>query len=186
MSIDDKKKLEALVIKAKEGESEASVAAKVEILNIFKGIIVYISKKYFIKNYDIDDLISEGHNVLLNAIIRYKKENNCFYTYAYRSIENRFIDLLRKSKEGRPLNDLYITEELQDYIVSDEAPLEDKVYYKYLRKKIENLPKEERDIIKKVYFKGQTLTEIAKESGLSYTRVQYIRNRGLNTLKEII
>lgn len=182
MTIEDKKRLENLVTKAKDGDMDA----KEEILKYYKKVVLYNSKKYFIKGYDCEDLISEGYNAVLLAIVKYNVECDCFYTYGVRAIENRLKYLLRSSIEPEDKAAVNITDEIEDFLQSNDMAVEDMAYVNMLKGKIEKLHKDESEIIKKIYLRGETIKEIAKDKGVTYSRVQYLRNRGLCNLRGLV
>ena len=179
MEFKDKKHLEALVVKAKYGDA----TSKEEILEILRKAIRYYATRYFIKGYELEDLVSEGNNSVLHAINKYKTECNCFYTYACRSVENTFKYLLRKSKEPENKESISLTDELSDTLNNKEITVEDAALINIVKLAIEKLPEEQKDIIKEIYLKGNSISEVAKEKGLPFGRVQYLRNKGISRLQ---
>lgn len=179
MRIEEKRHLENLVIKAKIGDERA----KEEILTILEKAIRYYAARYFIKGYDLEDLISEGYNAVLKAINKYKTESNCFYTYACRSIENTYKYLLRQIKEPEGAENVSLTDELAETLNSTDMGVEDAALINILKRAIERLPEEEREIIKEIYLKDNKMSEIAREKGVPFGRVQYLRNKGISSLK---
>lgn len=182
LKIEEKMHLEELVIKVKYGNDKA----KEEILEILSKAIKYYAAKFFIKGYDLEDLISEGYNSVLHAINKYKTEYNCFYTYACRSIENNYKYLLRQRKEPENRESISLTDELSDTLNSKEIAVEDAVLINILKKAIETLPEEEKEVIKEIYIKDNTISDVARQKGLSFGRVQYLRNRGISNLKGVV
>ena len=182
MKIEEKNYLEALVIKAKLGDEKA----KEEILEILSKAIRYYAGRYFIKGYELEDLVSEGYNAVLNAVNKYKIECSCFYTYACRSIENTYKYLLRQSKEPEDRESISLTDELSEVLDSKEIAVEDVALINILKLAIEKLPEEEKEVIKEIYLKDNSMSDVAREKGLPFGRIQYLRNKGISSLKVVL
>lgn len=178
----EKQHLEALVVQAKMGD----IQAKEEILMILTKSIRYYASRFFIKGYDLEDLMSEGYNTVLKALNMYKIEGNCFYTYSCRSIENTYRHLLRSNKVPEDKNCITLTDALSDVLDSGEVAVEDKAYINILKLAIDKLPLEEKEVIRKIYLQDHSIGQVARDKGLTYSRVQYLRNKGLTNLKGIV
>lgn len=76
-----------------EGEERAVE----ELMERYKGLVNSISRAYFLKGVDRDDIVQEGMIGLFNAIVTYKLDGGIsFITYAHECIKNRILDCIRK------------------------------------------------------------------------------------------
>lgn len=180
-----------------------------EILELAKGGDMksreYIMKKYeplmykrsnlfFIKNYDDEDLFQIARVVALKAIDSYDKEKASNFTaYLDKAITNNFTNMLRGiSNRNNELSLDFETEkncEVHDILASDEFIediIERKELYSFVKKALDNLSKDERDIINFLYFEGINLKELSELKSDSYSKIRRKRNKILFKIKKYL
>ncbi|MBQ6894536.1 MAG: RNA polymerase sporulation sigma factor SigK [Clostridia bacterium] len=101
----------AYIEKCKNGDSEA----KNKLIEHNLRLVAHIAKKYSLKGYDNDDMISIGTIGLIKAVTSYNPEKNVsLATYSARCIENEILMTLRQGKKYQ--NEVL----LQDTVGSDK------------------------------------------------------------------
>ena len=189
MSIDEEKELELKLI---EGDKKA----KEEFINKNLRLVVSIVKKYINKGLPIEDLIEEGNIGLIKAVNTFDVSRNIkFSTYATVCINNEILMFLRKipkkevSIDNNINTDYYNVVNAKDILISDVDLFEDytkKETYLILRNMIEELPYNDREIIK-LFFgfyndNRYNQTEIAKKLNVTQS---YISRRLTKILKKL-
>lgn len=92
-----------LVLLAQENNQEAFE----KLIKKYKPLVIMISKQYFLKGGDIDDVIQEGMIGLYNAICSFNPEKSIsFYSFAKLCINRQLITAVRTfdRKKHQPLN----------------------------------------------------------------------------------
>ena len=126
---------------------------------------------------DAEDLCAEVFAEVLHCLPRYDPEKASLSTWIYQITRFTLIDYLRTRRPSEPLS--------EDLTASDD-PAEDFIRAETLERlaaALQALGQEERDIIVLRYYKGQTLTEISRLTGISYGMVKVKHKRALNALR---
>lgn len=75
---------------------------------------------------------------------------------------------------------------LADESVDVEKIIETQILIETVRKAISRLNAEEKDIIERLYFNDETLSNIATEKKVSYQAIQWRKNNILKKLKKLL
>ena len=116
--------------------------------------------------YKLTGTITEAEEVTQEVFEKIWRKRNTYIidkkitTWMLQICKNAAIDLLRRKKRTAPIDEYQL-----DFLVDDTINLDDEVELKSTRKTlmeaISNLPDEQREIIRLMYFEGLTQREIA-------------------------
>ncbi|WP_163195550.1 sigma-70 family RNA polymerase sigma factor [Clostridium thermarum] len=188
----DHYEIEAAVIRAKNGDQ----AELLKLMEHYKPFIIKTARRFYIKNYDLHDLIQIGYIAVMNAVAKYKIGSNTFTKYATKAIKNYIVHTLvnnSKYKDELSLNNSLmqeenVVEEFIDYVEGGEEPekvLVAKEEMCSLRKAIGDLPEDEKSLIINVYYKRIPLTTYAVKNGLTYKQARRRKDKALRRLNSI-
>lgn len=157
---------------AQNGDDGATGA----LINRYKSVVRSISRRFFVKGADSDDLLQEGMIGLFKAITGYVEPDGPDNTYAFdgfarKCIRNQILNEIRslQSRKNDPLDD-YVPfvedcEELVGYIDSPEdTVIESETRNSMTRELYSVLSELEKRVLVK-YFDGIKYSEIAAELG---------------------
>lgn len=186
-----KEKIEIMVDNYNKGDRNTEN----KIIRAFEGYIYTVSCSYFIKDYDMEDLLQLGRISVYKALQHYDKGrvSNGFIYYAMNAIKNNFKYEFRKHKKNNfviSLDDKFDGELYYKDVVKSEENIEGDFIkietYKKLRQAVNELPKLQREIIIWVYFEDKALKDYATLHNMSYSSVRYHRNAGEKYLRSAI
>lgn len=83
-------------------------------------------------------------------------------------------------------HDGHYVDNIVDESVDIEKIVETQMMIEAVRKAISKLNDEERDIIERLYFNDETLSNVARDKGVTYQTIQWRKDRILRKLKEIL
>lgn len=176
-----------LLEKAQVGEKTAVE----EILIKLKPFIVKQATRYFIKGYEVEDMIQIGNLSLLKAIRQYKwKPGRSFFSYALTAIKNNYYYEVRQKCRTNSEESFFNAEGEETFLenLTAEVNVEEEVIQKEnqreLREILDKLSGEERELIDAIYFKGMTLKEYALLKGVNYITLVKRRNRLLLKMRK--
>lgn len=116
--------------------------------------------------YKLTGTIVEAEEVTQEVFEKIWRKRNTYIidkkitTWMLQICKNAAIDLLRRRKRTAPIDEYQL-----DFIVDETINLDDEVEINTIREKlmeaISNLPEEQKEIIKLIYFEGLTQREIA-------------------------
>lgn len=181
--------IENLVFKSKNGDT----FSKEKLTYEFRPLIISISKKTFLHGYDKFDIQNECYRTLFKCVGLYNVENHRFVAYATNAIKNNIKDLIKRSKtrssaEGHEA--LCLSDNLEHSLTSDEDTLENslctKCDYEDLRFAINNLTDTEKELIKFVFFKHNTVRTYASKKNMCYSTANQRKKVALNKLSKYI
>lgn len=120
------------------------------------------------------DLLQEGMVGLIEAVDRFEPQRGWkFYTFAYYRIRGSILNAL--------------TRKMPSWDLVDEAePKEESFDEDILSIELDILPCEDKRVIEGIYYEGKGLKDIAKELGLSLSKIQRIHRRALKKLREVL
>lgn len=179
--------LEESALKAQGGDKKSLE----DLFIYFKPYIVKQAHCIYVKGYDIDDLIQIGYVSLIKAIKMYKPLNKNFNYYALASIKRNFYYLIRQ--EARHNGEYSIEFETGDGLtladsIEDKFNLEEDYVKKEgmerLKENLKLLNKEEKELIKWVYFDKKSLKEYTGVKGITYHQGRYKIQKVLQMLRE--
>ena len=143
----------------------------------------------------LDELISEGHVALLNAVDKFDySRGNKFSTYATTAIHHQMVACLhRVRRHGERISyqqsELLETEPVEDSSVESQAYVAE--MGKLLRSMIGRLDEREQYIVQSRFGVAsskdlKTIKTIAEDFGVTKQRVQQLQVRALNKLREMV
>lgn len=193
-----KEEEEKLIEEMENGDDNA----KKKLIEHNLRLVSHVSKKYYSKTGDPDELISVGTIGLVKGVNSYKKEKNTkLSTYLAKCIQNEILMYFRSQKKSS--QDVFISEPidtdsegnpltLMDIIASDDTISDDidlKIKSEKLRKYIDEIENEREKtvIIKRYGLDGKdekTQREIAKELNISRSYVSRIEKKVIEELRK--
>lgn len=181
--------IENLVQNSKSGDK----ISKEKLVNEFRPLILNIAKRTFLHGYENNDIQNECYKTLFKCLSMYNIESHRFVAYASNGIRNNINDLIkrvktRSSAEGNEA--LTLSDTLEDSLPSNEDTIEEalcsKADYDALKSAILSLSKEERELIKFVFLKGNTLAAYASLKNLPYSTANRKKKIALMKLSKYI
>ncbi len=181
--------IEKLVHNSRSGDK----SSKEKLVNEFRPLILNIAKRTFLHGYENNDIQNECYKTLFKCLSMYNMESHRFVAYASNGIRNNINDLIkrvktRSSTEGSEA--LTLSDTLEDSLLSNEDTIEDalcsKADYDALKSAILSLSKEERELIKFVFLKGNTLAAYASLKNLPYSTANRKKKVALMKLNKYI
>jgi len=181
--------IEHLILSTKEGNS----ISKEKLIDEFTPLIKKISKTTFISNYTREDIEQECYLTLLKCIDKYNPKMHRFIGYATMAIRNNINYLLRGYIKHKAINSdasLTSTGSLEDLNLKSNEEIESSILYiekkKMYKEAINLLSKEERELLKYVYIKNNSLKQFATMKNISYSTLCKRKARIKRTLKQYI
>lgn len=165
---------------------------KLEQLTKLRPLIKYLSRKLSKLDNDIyDDLLIVGEVTCLKFLGLFDKTKNTkLSTFLYNKIEGAMKDELktkynffgRKSTENPiPISDVEntLSYDIEEFLIKKDESSE-------LKKLLETLPEDERNILYLKYWEDCTFVEIAKQINMKESRVFQIHKKLIRKLKKKI
>jgi len=181
--------IEALVAGAK-AEHELS---KEKLAEEFKPFILNLSSKTFINGYDKEDIQNECYRILFNCVSVYDLDRHTFVGYAMSGIRNSINDLIEKSvkrSKAEGIEALILSDNLEHILPSEAAALDDmlcnKAASELLKKAINNLSEDEKELIVFIYFKNSSLRTYAYWKNMCYSTAGKKKKTIFDKLKKYI
>ncbi|MBL4933047.1 sigma-70 family RNA polymerase sigma factor [Clostridium paridis] len=182
-------KVENLALLSKNGDMKA----KEELAEEFKPFILNLSKKSFIHGFDFEDIKNECYNSLFNCLRHYTPDKHRFVAYATISIKNSVGLLIRSTNKRNNMDgaaSLILNDNLENILSYDMEFVEDKIIKRItnskLKKAINTLSCDEKELVDYVFFKKHTLMQFSIYKNLSYSKVVNMKNNILRKLKRIL
>ena len=186
----DYKEIEECVIRAKEGSKEDVL----KLINHYKGFIHKTAVEFYVRNYEIEDLMQVGYIAILKAVSSYKPGSYTFSSYVMSTIRNAVIYIVRERSKGgfelslnAPLKTDEKDLEFVDIVAADTT-LEEEVVAaetsQELRAAMGSLTEAEKDFVYKVYYDKMLLASYAREIGISYKAARKMKERVLEKLRQ--
>jgi RNA polymerase sigma factor (sigma-70 family) len=181
--------IEKLVLNSKNGDK----LSKEKLVNEFRPLILNIAKRTFLHGYENHDIQNECYKTLFKCLSMYKMDSHRFVAYASNGIRNNINDLIkrvktRSSAEGSEA--LTLSDNLEESLPSNEDNLEDvlcsKADYEALKLAISYLTKEEKELIKFVFLKNNTLAAYALLKNMPYSTANRRKKIALMKLSKYI
>lgn len=164
--------IEDLVIKSKNGDA----ISKEKLVQEFRPLIINLSKRTFLHGYDKNDIQNECYKYLFKCLSMYKVENHRFVAYATNGIRNNLNDLIKRTKNRSSTEGsepLALSDDLEQSLTSHEDNLEDilcsKCERESLNMAINSLKENEKELIKFIFFKGNTVATYACLKNIPYS-----------------
>lgn len=172
---------------AKEGDMDS----KEEILNRLKPLIIKSIQSYYNRRELYEELIQEGNLCILEAIESFD-EGKKIYFLGYAKTQLRYLYLNKnKTRHHGSLNVLVgenKSEELQNTLPSNDTTgpegLIEEETYRELEDSLSYLTARQRQVVLLFYAKKMSITDIAKELGVSYRTIVNTKTRALEKLRE--
>ena len=126
---------------------------------------------------DAEDLCEEVFAEVLRCLPRYDPEKASLSTWIFQITRFTLIDYLRTTHTYEPLpEDIRAADDIAEDFIRRET-------LECLAAALMALKQQERDIIVLRYYRGQTLMEISRLTGISYGMVKVKHKRALNALR---
>jgi len=144
-----------------------SKAAWEELYLRYKPRVRSISRRFFLSGGETEDLVQEGMSGLVSAVYGFKEGGASFSAYAYRSIYNRILDAVKKSRGAKysALNDYApIVEVGEELYFSSDNPEDELIRREDRREFLQKISKELSSFEFKavvMYMDGMTVSEIS-------------------------
>ena len=144
-----------------------------------------------IRNRDLaEDIFQETFIKVINSLQKGKyNEEGKFLPWVMRIANNLVIDYFRKAKKMRtiaPTNDFNIFDILQDGDKNIEDNLVNDQIHKDLRKLIEHLPDDQKEVLKMRYYSELSFKEISESTGVSINTALGRMRYALINLRKLI
>ena len=144
-----------------------------------------------IRNKDLaEDIFQETFIKVINSLQKGKyNEEGKFLPWVMRIANNLVIDYFRKAKKMRtnaPTNDFDIFDILQDGERNIEDNLVNDQVHKDLRKLIEYLPEDQKEVLKMRYYAELSFKEISESTGVSINTALGRMRYALINLRKLI
>ena len=144
-----------------------------------------------IRNKDLaEDIFQETFIKVINSLQKGKyNEGGKFLPWVMRIANNLVIDYFRKAKKMRtiaPTNDFNIFDILQDGDRNIEDNLVNDQVHKDLRKLIEYLPEDQKEVLKMRYYAELSFKEISESTGVSINTALGRMRYALINLRKLI
>lgn len=161
------------------------------LIGRYKGLVISLARKYFLRGGELDDLISEGSFGLFKAVRFYdEKKNASFSTFAYICVSRQLISAIKQSMSAKnvPLNQslpLHDHEELSGGVDPEELFLfkeQEAWLFGLLR---ENLSEFEFDVLSD-YLNGLSYIEISKKIHVESKKVDNALTRAKKKVANIL
>ena len=149
---------------------------KENVIQEYFPLVKSIANKYKHYGVPLEDLIQEGMIGLLEAEKNFDQNRNTkFSTYATYWIKKKIIKAIEQEKKCSP-NSIELNENLTS----------EKTTYEQSRNEIglpENMPEQEKIVLKLLFNEENTLKEIADIMKISRERVRQLKEKGLRRLR---
>lgn len=190
-SIIDKINLYKLIKASQKGDKKALE----ELIKMYKPFIIKNAVQIYINGYEVEDLVQIGAIALMKAVNKYELDRKiAFTTYAVTAIKNAFNAELEKviskkwdekfkcslnslNKDGAEFMESLASKE----DIEEEFILKEKIIV--LRKALEMLTEDERELIDWFYFKDKPLKDYGIKKGISPNTLAQRKCRALEKLK---
>ena len=144
-----------------------------------------------IRNRDLaEDIFQDTFIKVINSLQKGKyNEEGKFLPWVMRIANNLVIDYFRKSKKMRtiaPTDDFDIFDILQDGEKNVEDNLVNNQIHKDLRKLIEHLPEDQKEVLKMRYYAELSFKEISESTGVSINTALGRMRYALINLRKLI
>ncbi|WP_160197843.1 sigma-70 family RNA polymerase sigma factor [Senegalia massiliensis] len=182
-------KIDDLVKKAKLGEKEA----KMELLKSYKPLILAQIKRYYFEKEEIDDLISEGYEVILKGIDKFDFSKGVYFSgYINTILRYHYLDKLKSKKYVLSLDKKISSKDSNISLIDtleSETDIEKEYLYRELNdeliKNIEKLTIRQKQIIVMFYLRRVNINDISDRLGISYRTVINTKKNALEKLKKL-
>lgn len=198
--MDTKERDSRLLAQAQSGSEEAME----DLLEAYKPLVLSRAANYRLEGQDRDDLIQEGMIALFQAIHKCPPERRqSFSAYAFQTVNNRMIDLLRQDQSqraqafnqavsldagaNRENRDSALT--LEDRVASEQVGPEEQIFLKEFEKRLytwigQELSEREREVLL-AYLSGLSYKELSEDLGLSEKSVDAALQRARGKLRKL-
>ena len=172
---------------------DEAAAAREKIVAANLRLVSALAHKYSNSLVDYDDLLSEGHVILVNAVDKFDFSRGFrFSTYATHAVQRHFFRLLHRSQRRRQRETMTPNEVLADVLPEREhEPTLDYRVAELLIQRFEDcLDDRERSILLQRFGltsgpSAETLKSVAENLGLSKERVRQLQIRAIEKLQDL-
>ncbi len=183
------KRIDELVQRGKEGDA----AALEKLASTYRPLLLSLVKKTTWSSTDWEDTLQEAHLALIQAVHSYDPEKGVYFpVYLKSQVFYHLMARVRREKVpalslDTPMGDPEEGGTLADTLEDDTPPalstLIEAEEYAELHRRLETLPKRQRQIITDRYFRGLSPGEIASRLGLARKTVENLHSRAIKNLR---
>ncbi len=158
-------------------------SALAELYDRYSGLLLALSRRIVIDSSDAEEILQEVFLQVWNQAERYDRARSSVSTWLVLIARSRSIDLLR-SRQVKARTLVSMQQENRDQHTSNEGlgtVLLDQRRQR-LRQEMQELPKEQRQVLELAYFKGMTQSEIADNTSIPLGTV---KTRTLLAMKKL-
>lgn len=183
----DYSNLKNLILKAKNKDQTAME----ELINEYKYLIIKQASKVHVRGYEMEDLIQMGNITLMRCLEKYTSEKGNFTAYVSYAIKNNFNYLIRQRAKDNEVQTIEAPIEtnlrIEDTLIADastEDSFIEKEMYKLIKREVDNLQDNLRDLITFIYINCEgNLKDYSKSRNLNYSTAAKRRTVALNKLR---
>ncbi|WP_346847834.1 sigma-70 family RNA polymerase sigma factor [uncultured Clostridium sp.] len=183
----DYSNLKNLILKAKNKDQSAME----ELINEYKYLIIKEASKVHVRGYEMEDLIQMGNITLMRCLEKYTLEKGNFTAYISYAIKNNFNYLIRQRAKDNEVQTIEAPIEtnlrIEDTLIADastEDSFIEKEMYKLIKREVDNLQDNLRDLITFIYINCEgNLKDYSKSRNLNYSTAAKRRTVALNKLR---
>lgn len=183
--------LDEWVKEAKAGDQKAVEM----LLHTFQPLMLSMVQKYIYQPADYEDGLQEASVVLMETLKAYQFELGVpFPFYLKNRLFHYFVELAKKNAKEKERQSFVEDEDLnaqQERCAGESraALREEEVKsarYAQLEKALKELTPEQREVIERRYYKGESIKAIAEKKGVSVITIEKRRAAGIRRLKKIL
>lgn len=172
-----------LIHRAQSGDPAAGQAALTALYERYQAS-VYRFLYYRVGDEQVaEDLASEVFLRMIHALPGYRPQRVSFKAWLFQIARNLAIDYYRSTSKGEMVK---LEENLMDGGAPVEASVEQGLTHQTLRRALQKLAEDQRDVVILRFIIGMPISEAARALHKSEDAVKGLQRRALQTLKEIL
>lgn len=155
----------------------------VSVYTEYRGKVQNFVRSRVVNTADADDIVQTVFLKVYNSLENYDEKKASVSTWIYTVTRNTVYDYLRE-KRSHPiaeLSDLAAVSEEDVY-----ASVANREMLEKLACALEKLPKEQRDAVILLYYKGLDRKTVAEMFGISYGQLRYLHDKALKRIGELL
>lgn len=160
--------------------------AKQRDSDYFKKVFDRYAKPMFLYALSFVDTEGEAEDMVQDIFYNYWKTNawrevdeTVVKTYLFRSVKNAGLNHIQKKNVLRGSMDIF-----GQTLAEEEYEEFDETLVEKIRRDIEEMPPQTREIIKAVFYRNQKYQEVADQLGVSLNTVKTLLRRAMHVLRE--
>lgn len=179
-TLDSKARIEGLVLRAQNGESEAfSLIYREYVEQVFRYACIRVGR-----DEQAEDITQEVFIKALQNIKSYRYKGKSFASWLFRIAHNQIIDYYRQSNKYQqvPIMETLSSTDEEDPVIS----LERRAEVSTIKQAIEELPPRQKEIISLRFGAELSISETAQATGISEGSVKKLQHEAITRLKKLM